>query len=1121
MFLTRSACSLIKNSRNASLKPSLISTLNSSVISPSIKNSILSSSIATKNNGEDEEYVSSRSISTTSTSKKKKVLSGFASRVQSLRKHEVDQQMKRKRMKSLVIDENELDDIGLDDADIDTADLDDKLNYTEDFGLEDDENDLGDVFEEEEQKKESEQKSKKKIDKKSNKSQPQPLSSSTKEKSNKKDVKTKVEQPTPPTNSKSGKQQQKQILKEEEVEDEEDEEEYDEDEEDEEEYDEDEEGEEEEENVNRVGGRYNKFGEDKDAVDDEISREFWARQMALRESIKKDGGLYLLNEESYQNNVSQYKKLGKKLMNQHKIDKLKDKEEGISTDYFDDNDGLPDFTRLDPYSPIPASPEIVDNFFEKRKQELLKKSDEAADEFERQRKIKRIEFMAKKKLLQKKQAEERARRLGIVELGDDEVSEIDAKVFGRFQRGEITEEEMLEISRQQALENENNDDFDEEGRSKKNYQYLQHWKIGSIEVNPLLKKKIAQSLKNYSTEQLRMDAAQLSNNLRNRTRTEKPTSKSPVVIKPEEKPVIIYGKGQVLAYIAHRMPGVYGCIKRVFHEISTRFPSFKPDSMLDFGSGPGTALWAAKDVWGQSISKYEAVEPSSFMIDVAKKMLEGQTNNMKWSQFMPTRPSGPNSAAHWESQQKDLVVASYVLSELPDAETRSRVVIDLWEQVKPSGVLVLLEPGTPVGFGIIKEMRQMVLDLPSSQVGKRTLKAQVLSPCPHSGQCPMGNLSWCHFSQRVVRPVFQKLAKGSVNSVPFEDEKYSYIVLTKVTESSIPSQLEKQETIYGNSLEPKQLWSRLVDPPYKRGGHVIMDVCTPEEDIRRVTVAKSHGKQMYREARKSFWSDGFIIDESHSHWIPSRMETIIEEPTEEELKKKSGGKKVNLLDPKNKIEKNVELITEDSKPSKKETKQQKRDVKKQDEWMNELGDSDRKLLKKLMTEGKFQVNEDDEDNKEEGEDYDLDDETPISNNSNPYDNASDDYGSREMQIEFEGEKVKKPVVLSQLKDSSRAAKDRRERIQKDLQTFKLQNQNREPEEEQKTTTKRQSKISDPIKRLLKEEEDPGSTVQPLRSASLAEFKTEMAKKLESKSGLGVNSKNNRQKWKDTNKGNNK
>lgn len=58
----------------------------------------------------------------------------------------------------------------------------------------------------------------------------------------------------------------------------------------------------------------------------------------------------------------------------------------------------------------------------------------------------------------------------------------------------------------------------------------------------------------------------------------------------------------------------------------------------------------------------------------------------------------------------DMVVASYVIGELRSESERRRVVDALWQRT--GGVLVLLEPGTPVGSANIREARAQVLHLP-------------------------------------------------------------------------------------------------------------------------------------------------------------------------------------------------------------------------------------------------------------------------------------------------------------------------------------------------------------------------------------------------------------------------
>ena len=48
--------------------------------------------------------------------------------------------------------------------------------------------------------------------------------------------------------------------------------------------------------------------------------------------------------------------------------------------------------------------------------------------------------------------------------------------------------------------------------------------------------------------------------------------------------------------MAARMPACYAAMYKVLEEVSMRLPTFTPQSMLDFGAGPGTAIWAAHEV---------------------------------------------------------------------------------------------------------------------------------------------------------------------------------------------------------------------------------------------------------------------------------------------------------------------------------------------------------------------------------------------------------------------------------------------------------------------------------------------------------------------------------------------
>ncbi|KAJ9455179.1 Methyltransferase-like protein 17, partial [Diplonema papillatum] len=60
---------------------------------------------------------------------------------------------------------------------------------------------------------------------------------------------------------------------------------------------------------------------------------------------------------------------------------------------------------------------------------------------------------------------------------------------------------------------------------------------------------------------------------------------------------VVYSEGDALAYLGYRLCPIYAVMMRVFGEIVSRVPRFAPRSMLDFGAGWGTCIFAAVEVW--------------------------------------------------------------------------------------------------------------------------------------------------------------------------------------------------------------------------------------------------------------------------------------------------------------------------------------------------------------------------------------------------------------------------------------------------------------------------------------------------------------------------------------------
>ena len=119
-------------------------------------------------------------------------------------------------------------------------------------------------------------------------------------------------------------------------------------------------------------------------------------------------------------------------------------------------------------------------------------------------------------------------------------------------------------------------------------------------------------------------------------------------------------------------------------------------------------------------------------------------------------------------------IASYLIGELGEVERRE-LADGLW--AKTCDALVIIEPGTPAGYERILAARAQLI----------ATGAHVVVPCPHDATCPLSAPDWCHFAQRLPRLRAHKQVKDA--EVPFEDEKFSYAVLTRAPTSHHPARV--------------------------------------------------------------------------------------------------------------------------------------------------------------------------------------------------------------------------------------------------------------------------------------------------------------------------------------------
>lgn len=266
-----------------------------------------------------------------------------------------------------------------------------------------------------------------------------------------------------------------------------------------------------------------------------------------------------------------------------------------------------------------------------------------------------------------------------------------------------------------------------------------------------------------------------------------------------------------IAYLTTRLPATYSAIRAVLSETRERLPELQWQSLLDLGAGPGSAMWAAADVFNE-LERVTLVERDGNLIEAGKRLADNAEHPAikfaKWCKLDLQNMIAP--------EPHDLVVISYALGEL-NRETSQAVLHTAWRATKK--VCVIIEPGTPRGFSHILHARDELIKM----------GAHIIAPCPHAGTCPMADGDWCHFSRRVERSRHHRLAKSA--TMPYEDEKYSYIAVAK-------------------SLV-EVLGARVIRHPLKREGHIHIDLCTPQ-GLERKTVAKKD-KEAFKRARKTDW----------------------------------------------------------------------------------------------------------------------------------------------------------------------------------------------------------------------------------------------------------------------------
>ena len=263
------------------------------------------------------------------------------------------------------------------------------------------------------------------------------------------------------------------------------------------------------------------------------------------------------------------------------------------------------------------------------------------------------------------------------------------------------------------------------------------------------------------------------------------------------------------------MPATYAAVIASLNALAEITPDFAPQNLLDVGAGPGTASWAAAEAFS-SLQSFTLLDANDALRALALDLGSGSTRLRGM-----TYQRGEARAALADAEPADLVVASYMIGETSEAEQRALTEL-MWAKTRDT--LLIVEPGTPAGYARIIAARAQLIES----------GAHVVAPCPHDGRCPLTAPDWCHFTQRLPRLRAHKQIKGA--ELPFEDEKFSYVALTRAPATRHPARVLAQPAVSKVEVSAK--------------------LCTPDGVI--IATAPRRAKADYARARRWRWGDAVM-----------------------------------------------------------------------------------------------------------------------------------------------------------------------------------------------------------------------------------------------------------------------
>lgn len=297
--------------------------------------------------------------------------------------------------------------------------------------------------------------------------------------------------------------------------------------------------------------------------------------------------------------------------------------------------------------------------------------------------------------------------------------------------------------------------------------------------------------------------------------SQSPPASSSSAIKP-----VYYNPEQSVCSLNYRLVPNYSIVRRVLAETQSLLgkESFQPRRVVDVGIGAGSASAAALEFFNaqgeeeedtndssdagndgyHGIEWIHGIDPSQSMRDASNIVLSSIIEERSSNTHAKTRLTFGESILSSSNNRRnsgdtmksaggsfDLGLCAYTLHEVPSVAACLSMAAVLWEKLRPNGVAIFIEPGTPDGFNALRSVRNMLLDVcpPADNNNNnhhhregqprdgQEEECHVIAPCTHNGTCPMVRHQQ-HFFRNMMDQE-NKINGNETESMFMDDDEFS------------------------------------------------------------------------------------------------------------------------------------------------------------------------------------------------------------------------------------------------------------------------------------------------------------------------------------------------------------